>query len=98
MDADDLRRRATPEGLPPLLAALWHDARGAWERAHEIAQSDGSREAAWLHAYLHRKEGDLPNADYWYRRAGQPRPAGPLDAEWAALAAALSRPGDGERQ
>ena len=51
---------------------------------------DRSREAAWVHAYLHRKEGDLGNADYWYRRAGRTRPDTPLDAEWASIARALS--------
>jgi hypothetical protein len=75
--------------LAPLLAALWHDARGEWTRAHEIAQGIESSEAAWVHAYLHRKEGDLGNAGYWYRRAGQPVSSAPLSDEWTQIAASL---------
>jgi hypothetical protein len=90
MDAEELRRRADPEGLPPLLAAMWWDGRGEWERAHGLAQVVDTAEGAWVHAYLHRKEGDLGNADYWYRRAGRRRPADPLDAEWGAIVAALA--------
>ena len=54
------------------LRALWFAGRGGWEQAHEIAQEDESREGAWVHAYLHRTEGDTSNANYWYRRAGVP--------------------------
>ncbi len=77
---------APPPGLPPALAALWWDRRGDWARAHECAQSDEGAAAAAAHAYLHRKEGDLPNARYWYARAGRSVAAGTLDAEWASLA------------
>jgi hypothetical protein len=70
----------------PLLRALWHDARGEWNRAHQIAQDMDSADAAWLHAYLHRREGDLGNARYWYRRAGRPEATDTLDAEWIRLA------------
>ncbi len=76
-----------PDRAP--LAALWWAARGEWERAHEAAQGDPGKEAAWVHAYLHRVEGDLPNARYWYSRAGKPEGSGPLDAEWDAIASAL---------
>lgn len=89
MDPAALSARDSAEGLPPLLAALWHDARGDWARAHELAQSVDTADGAWVHAYLHRKEGDLPNADYWYRRAGRRRPAGTLPEEWAEIARAL---------
>jgi hypothetical protein len=89
MDAAALAGRDSAEGLAPLLAALWWDARGDWARAHELAQSVDTAEGAWVHAYLHRKEGDLPNADYWYRRAGKRRPVAPLAQEWAEIAAAL---------
>jgi hypothetical protein len=89
MDAETLRQRADAAGLPPLLAALWWDARGDWTRAHECAQSVEDADGAWVHAYLHRKEGDLGNADYWYRRAGRRRPTMTLDAEWAEIAVAL---------
>jgi hypothetical protein len=75
--------------LPALLHALWHDAHGDWNRAHAIAQDIDSPDAAWVHAYLHRKEGDTSNADYWYRRAGQATFSGSLHAEWTALAVRL---------
>ena len=68
----------------PLLA-LWFDGRGDWERAHEVVQDDDSREGAWVHAYLHRKEGDATNAAYWYRRAGRAVATGELKSEWAAM-------------
>jgi hypothetical protein len=90
MDADDLRRRASADGLPPLLAALWWEARGEWARAHTLAQSVETADGAWVHAYLHRQEGDLGNADYWYRRAGRRRPATALSEEWAAIVQALA--------
>ncbi len=64
--------------LQPLLLALWHDAQGDWARAHEVAQDVESSNGAWVHAYLHRKEGDAFNAAYWYRRAGKPVFAGTL--------------------
>lgn len=81
LDADQ-----PPEGIPPLLLALWLDARKEWERAHSITQEIESREAAWIHAYLHRREGDLPNAEYWYRRAGRSNPGTELEREWNSLA------------
>jgi len=89
MDPIELAGRATAEGLGPLLEALWWDARGAWTRAHECAQSVETPDGAWVHAYLHRKEGDLMNADYWYRRAGKRRPAASLVEEWAEIARAF---------
>ena len=76
-------------GLSPLLHALWHDAHGDWDRAHSLAQEIETVDAAWVHAYLHRKEGDTSNADYWYRRAGRPVFHGSLHAEWTTLAAHL---------
>jgi hypothetical protein len=91
MNAVALRRRADADGLPPLLAALWWDAQGDWERAHELAQSVTTAEAAWVHAYLHRREGDLGNAEYWYRRAGRQRPDGSLEEEWAEIVAGLAQ-------
>ena len=79
----------TPPAVPALLVALWHDARGDWEQAHRVAQEIDDRHGAWVHAYLHRKEGDLGNAAYWYGRADQPAATDALDAEWARIAAAL---------
>jgi hypothetical protein len=78
-----------PAGLAPVLVALWHDAKGDWTAAHEAAQTVDGPEGAWVHAYLHRKEGDAGNAAYWYRRAGQPVPSEALEAEWRRIAAAL---------
>ncbi len=71
------------------LAALWWMERGDWQRAHEAAQSVDGPEAAWVHAHLHRVEGDLANAAYWYGLARKPVDTGPLDAERQAIAAAL---------
>ena len=85
-----LRGSAPPAGLPPLLAALWWDAAGNFDRAHEIAQDEsGGRDAAWVHAYLHRKEGDQGNAGYWYSRARQPHAQTSFDDEWREIATAL---------
>ena len=72
-------------GLPHTLAALWWDRKGDWDRAHAIAQTIPTVQGSAVHAYLHREEGVLWNADYWYRRAGRPRPAIPLTDEWTAL-------------
>ena len=78
-----------PAGLKPALAALWRDGKGDWDGAHELAQADEGGDGDWVHAYLHRKEGDAGNAAYWYRRAGKPVARAPLDEEWAAIAEAL---------
>lgn len=80
-----LQEDSPPAGLDGLLLGLWVDARGDWERAHEIAQEVGGRDGAWLHAYLHRKEPDLANASYWYHRAGQPICEDSLEEEWEQL-------------
>jgi hypothetical protein len=79
----------SPPDIPPLLRALWHDARGDWNRAHEIAQDVDDQSGAWVHAYLHRKEGDPGNAAYWYRQAGQPVATDSLENEWNRIATAL---------
>ena len=78
-----------PQGIGRALAALWHEARGEWKQAHRLAQAQGDEIGAWVHAYLHRVEGNLTNADHWYRRAGRPCPAAPLAEEWETIAAAL---------
>ena len=92
---DDTARTLLRDDQPPaaggLLRALWHGARGEWEAAHAIAQDDPSVAGAWVHAWLHRVEGDDANAAYWYRRAGRPVAAGPTDDEACAIAAALLR-------
>jgi hypothetical protein len=85
-----LRGDAPPPGLPGPLRALWWDAKGAWGKAHEAAQeNEGEPAHDWVHAYLHRKEPDLANAAYWYRRAGRPVATGPLEDEWREIAASL---------
>jgi hypothetical protein len=93
LTAESLRLSASasrpPAGLSAPLQALWHDAKGDWATAHRIVMSADSAGAAWVHAYLHRKEGDADNARYWYRKAKRPEAAGTLDAEWTAIAAAL---------
>ncbi|MBI2498277.1 MAG: hypothetical protein HYV75_10340 [Opitutae bacterium] len=80
---------APPAGLDPALRALWHDARGDWDEAHALAQAAGGTDGAWVHAYLHRKEGDEANAGYWYRRAGRTAATGELRAEWETIARTL---------
>jgi len=80
---------APPATLPPPLRALWHDAKGNWDAAHDVAQDIDNATGAWIHAYLHRKEGDLGNAGYWYRRAQKPECRSSLDAEWEEIATAL---------
>jgi hypothetical protein len=84
-----LTKTRPPADLRPALAALWWAGKDQWTKAHEIAMADHGREGAWVHAYLHRVEGDLDNARYWYREAGRKLPQVPLAAEWAAIAAAL---------
>ena len=71
--------------LSQLLQALWWDAKGQWDQAHNITQEIHSNEAAAVHAYLHRKEGDIGNASYWYRSAGRPGFKGTLEQEWKSL-------------
>ena len=85
------REAAPPAGASPALQALWHDARGDWTQAHTCAQEDGGRDGAWVHAYLHRKEGDAGNAGYWYARARRTPPAEGVtpEAEWAEIAREL---------
>jgi hypothetical protein len=75
--------------VSPPLAALWWAAKGGWARAHEIVQDEEDVDAAWVHAYLHRVEGDLGNAGYWYRRAGKPVASGPVEAEWEKMVSTL---------
>jgi hypothetical protein len=84
-----LKSATPPSGLAPAVAALWWARKDDWEQAHTIVMNDASREAAWVHAYLHRVEGDGGNAAYWYGQARQPVAAGELAAEWQAIASAL---------
>ncbi len=91
MNIDEFRQTlagesAPPDGLHDPLLALWWDAKGDWHRAHEVCQRGETSSHAWVHAYLHRKEGDEGNAGYWYARAGRKPPGDiPLEEEWASL-------------
>lgn len=78
-----------PPPLPAPLRALWFDAKGDWDRAHKCVDELSDPDSMWVHAYLHRKEGDLWNAGYWYRRAGRAAHEGPLETEWREIAASL---------
>jgi hypothetical protein len=81
-----------PADLTPALLALWHDGRNDWDRAHDVAQDIDDQTGSWVHAYLHRKEGDESNAHYWYRRAEMKPATGALEAEWQSIVEALLRP------
>ena len=78
-----------PAGLSPALQALWHAEKGDWDRAHQLAQEDHSRDGSWVHANLHREEGDLWNARYWYDRAARPESRTSVAEERHAIIAAL---------
>jgi hypothetical protein len=84
-----LAKAAPAPDLGPPLAALWWAAKGDWDQAHKIVQDENTSEAAWVHAYLHRVEGDLGNAGYWYRQAGQPVAKDSLESEWERIVSAL---------
>ena len=93
MTFDDFNNSLTgslpPMGLTAALVGLWWDAKGDWKQAHDRAQEDEGPEASWVHAYLHRKEGDQENAAYWYRRARKPVCLEPFDAEWRSIVSEL---------
>jgi hypothetical protein len=76
---------ATPPATNIYLQSMWYDAKGDWDKAHALVDSLHDETACWVHAYLHRKEGDLGNAEYWYRRAGKTRPSGSLQEEWELI-------------
>ena len=86
---DSIPHPEPPAGISSALQALWWDAKGDWERAHEKAQERDDRQGMLVHAYLHRKEGDQSNAEYWYRRAKAAPSALSLDEEWEELTRAL---------
>ena len=75
--------------IPGALAAMWYDGKGDWEQAHQIAQDISTADGSWVHAYLHRKEGDIGNANYWYRRAGRSMPDCSLAQEWKDMVQTL---------
>lgn len=92
MTIDEFRaslEREEPPAGGAALTALWHDAKGHWTRAHEVAQDIDDATGAWVHAYLHRKEGDAGNAAYWYRRAGRAVADDALEQEWERIVTVL---------
>ena len=86
---ESLEQTTPPMGLHEVASALWYDRKGDWHKAHSLVDGLEGSDAAWVHAYLHRKEGDLWSADYWYRRAGKKRPDLTLEKEWTELVNAL---------
>lgn len=86
---NSLTQQAPPTNLRVHAKALWYDAKDDWKTAHELIQDISDEDAAWIHAYLHRKEGDLWNADYWYSKANRKRPAVSLEQEWEAIVEAM---------
>lgn len=86
---NSLSAATPPTDIRDLLLALWRDARQEWDRAHQIVQNLEGADAAWIHAYLHRKEGDLGNARYWYARAGRQPCNDPLEQEWEQIVRTL---------
>lgn len=86
---DSITKPQPPAGLSPALQGLWWDAKGDWDKAHQRAQDRDDREGMLVHAYLHRKEGDQSNAEYWYRRCGAVPSISALDQEWEQLARAF---------
>lgn len=90
MTLEEFRNAAAPDtAWSDAIAALWLDANVSWAAAHDRLQDDNTAEGSWVHAYLHRKEGDLGNAAYWYRRAGKPTASSTLESEWEAIAQEL---------
>ena len=88
--AASLAKRRPPGGLSPALQALWWAAKGDWNAAHAIVMKHDDADCAWVHAHLHRVEGDIENARYWYRQAGKRPATGALDDERETIIAALS--------
>lgn len=86
---ETIKQPDPPSHINSLLKALWYDAKGNWNSAHDLAQDVHSNEGSWVHAYLHRKEGDLGNASYWYHRANQPVCKKSLVEEWDEIAKSL---------
>ena len=84
-----IANQSPPSQLSETLTSLWWDKKGNWDTAHTIAQDIPTKEGSAIHAYLHRKEGVLWNADYWYARAGRKRPSISLEDEWKLLVAEM---------
>ena len=91
---ESLREASPPAGLDRALAGLWWDAKGEWAKAHESAQQDEGPAGSWVHAYLHRKQGDVSNAGYWYARARRSPARSGLEQEWLEITRSLLAPRD----
>ena len=93
MDLIDFKKTLSanepPKNINDDLLAMWYDAKGDWEKAHQLVQDSAGKNASWIHAYLHRKERDISNADYWYSKAGKIRPALSLEKEWEQIVSEL---------
>lgn len=88
---ESLKHASPPKGFTAALESLWWDGKGDWAKAHEYAQGDEGPDGSWVHAYLHRKQGDLSNAKYWYRRADRAAAYGDYSHEWEAIVTWLLR-------
>ncbi|WP_414565362.1 MULTISPECIES: hypothetical protein [unclassified Anabaena] len=83
------KQRSCPQTLPKALQAMWYEKQGNWDKAHEIVQNASDADSAWVHAYLHRQEGDLSNARYWYKKSNQPEFFGDINQEWEEITSCL---------
>jgi hypothetical protein len=86
---ESTKKENPPDSLSFCLQSLWYDSKEDWERAHELCQKDGGTDGSWVHAYLHRKEGDQSNAQYWYAKAGKTKPSGSLEEERKSIVEVL---------
>lgn len=86
---ESLSANEPPQNISIYLKSLWYDAKGNWDKAHQLIQDVDDKNASWIHAYLHRKEGDVSNAGYWYSRAGKTRSSLSLEKEWKEIVTAL---------
>ena len=84
-----LSGKEPPSDSSVYLKALWYAGKNEWNTAHKLIQDVDDKNASWIHAYLHRKEGDIGNADYWYRRADKSRPSVSLEKEWEEIVSTL---------
>jgi hypothetical protein len=84
-----ISKSSPPAELSVALTGLWWAGKNDWDQAHKIVMDEGGKDCAWVHAYLHRVEGDLDNAGYWYRQAGKAAASGALEEEWTAIASEL---------
>ena len=86
---ESLSANEPPQNISVYLKSLWYDAKDDWDKAHQLIQDVDDKNASWIHAYLHRKEGDVANSGYWYRRAGKNRSSLSLEKEWEEIVTAL---------